>query len=142
MRRIFSGFFLLRFLVATTVVFAFYNIWGFSYYHWITNAEEFNFGMVVTGIAFLGTFVFFFYSSWRAPAKIVYFLLVAFVFALIWWMYDSNWISLNDPTVGTIVAQLMIAFALALGSVWSIIWRSRTGQQSVDDPDTGVLDDR
>jgi hypothetical protein len=34
----------------------------------------------------------------------------------------------------------MIAFALALGSVWSIIWRGKTGQQAVDDPDTPVQD--
>lgn len=134
--RIFSGFFLGRFLFALIVVFAFYNASDLSYYHWVT-AEPYNFGMVVIGLAFLAVFLFFLYSSFRAPAKIVYFAIVAFVLAIVWWIYDSGLISLTDPTVGTLVAQVMIAFALALGSVWGIIWRGKTGQQSVDDPDTG-----
>jgi Family of unknown function (DUF6524) len=82
--RILSGFFLVRFLVATIVVFAFYNIWGMSYYHWITGPGTFNFGMVVAGLGFAGAFAFFLYSSLRAPAKVVYFFLLAFVFASVW----------------------------------------------------------
>ncbi len=134
--RIFSTFFLGRFLIALAVVFAFYNASGYSYYDWVTTSQ-FAFGMVVVGLAFALAFAFFLYSSLRAPAKIVYFTLLAFVFAIVWWMYDAGFISLTDPTVGTLVAQAFVAFALALGSVWSIIWRGKTGQQSVDDPDTG-----
>lgn len=133
--RIFSGFFLGRFLVALAVIFAFYNATGFSYYHWVAGSG-FNFGMIVVGLAFLFVFAFFIHSSLRAPAKFVYFTLLIFIFAIVWWMYDSGWISLTDPTVGTVVAQLFVAFALALGSVWSIIWRGGTGQVTVDDPDT------
>lgn len=133
--RIFSGFFFRRFLVALITIFAFYNASGMSYYHWVTTSD-FNFGMVVAGAAFVFAFVFFLYSSLRAPAKIVYFSLVILVMIIVWWMDGLGYLSLSDPTFGTIVAQALIAFALALGSVWSIIWRRKTGQVSVDDPDT------
>jgi hypothetical protein len=135
--RIFSGFFLGRFLIALIVVFAFYNASGFSYYHWVTGGTSFDFGMIVVGLAFAFAFAFFVYSTMRASAKFIYLMFLAFVMACVWWMHVSGLISLSDPTMGTIVAEILIAFMLALGSVWSIIWRSRTGQVSVDDPDTG-----
>lgn len=138
-KRIFGGIVLGRFLIALVVVFSLYNPWGVSYVEWVMNSP-FNFGMVVMGLAYFATLAFFIHSTWRAPAKIVYFGLLAVVVAVVYWMMDLGLISLSDPTVGSLIAQGLIAYALALGSVWSIVWRGATGQATVEDFDTSSPD--
>lgn len=134
--RLFSGFFLTRFIIALVVMFVVYNTTGMSYYHWVVGST-FGFGMIVAGVALLGAFTFFIYSTMRAPAKAVYLMILAFVGTLIAWMFVADWVSLSNPTIGTAIAQALVAFALALGSVWGKVWFGTTGQRSVDDPDTG-----
>ena len=42
--------FLIRFILALVLMFAIYNVFGFSYYDWLTT-DNFSFGMVVAGLA-------------------------------------------------------------------------------------------
>ncbi len=139
--RILGTFISSRFAFALLIVFAFYNVWGMSYYHWVTNTpfagfnDPAGFGKIVVGLAFLAAFLFFGFATLRAPAKLVFGMIILVVVAIVWWMKLQGWISLADPTVGTVIAEVLIAFTFALGSQWSIIWRGRTGEQAVVDQD-------
>lgn len=138
MLRLFFG----RMMWALLIVFAFYNIFGLSYYHWATGPFEgfgspVGFGKLLVGLGFLAAFLFFLWSTIRAPGKVVLIPIVVVMFAFVYWLSLVGIVDLSSPNVGTIFGQLLLAATFALGSVWSIIWRGKTGQQSVDDPDTG-----
>ncbi len=143
MRTIVSSLFVGRLTFALIVIFALYNASTISYYHWVSTtpfegmSSPAGFGKVLVGAVFLVAFLFFFISTWRAPAKPVYLGILVIVIAFVWWMSLNGWVSLSNPTIGTGIAQILVAFALALGSLWSKVWNSRTGQKSVEDQDTG-----
>lgn len=127
--------FLIRFALALILMFALYNVLGYSYYHWLTS-DEFSFGMVVPGLVLLAGMLFLLLPTIRAPGKLVFLTIVAVLLASIYWMHTAELIDLANPTGTIVIAQVMTALVLALGSIWSIIWRQQTGHQAVEDPDT------
>ncbi len=135
--------FFTRAFYALVIVFAFYNISGFSYYHWVTGSayegmtSPTGFGKLLIGLVFTAAFLFFMWSTVRAPGKIVLVPIVLVMFAFVYWLSLLGVVDLTNPSIGTIFGQVLLAATFALGSIWSIIWRGKTGQQSVDDPDTG-----
>ncbi len=143
MRAIFSNLFLGRFFAAIVVVFATYNIWGTSYYHWVRLSpfegitDPTGFLKLLVGFALVLAYAFFVWAGCRAPAKLIYLGLIAMVVGVLFYLNLSGYINLRDPNVGTIIAQVVLAFTLALGSIWSHVWFGRTGQRAIDDPDTG-----
>lgn len=135
--RILSGAFLFRFLLAALLVFGIYNTTGVSYYHWYTQANAIEIPMIIVGVITIGFFAFFVVAWWHSPAKLIFIFFPLVLSLGIWWMSDMGLINLNDPTVAVVVTQVMIAFVLALGSLWSKIWRGTTSQQTVLDGDSG-----
>ena len=127
--------FIIRFTLALILMFALYNVFGYSYYHWLVT-DNLSFGMVVPGLVLLAGMLFFLLPTIRAPGKLVFLTIVAVLLASIYWMHRAELIDLANPTGSIVIAQVLTALVLALGSIWSIIGRQQTGQQSVEDPDT------
>ena len=127
--------FMIRFSLALILMFALYNVFGFSYYHWLIT-DSLSFAMVVPGLVLLAGMLFFLLPTIRAPGKLVFLTIDAVLHASIYWMHGAELIDLANPTGSIVIAQIMTALVLALGSIWSIIWRQQTGQHSVEDPDT------
>ena len=114
--------FMIRFSLALILMFALYNVFGFSYYHWLIT-DSLSFAMVVPGLVLLAGMLFFLLPTIRAPGKLVFLTMVAVLLASIYWMHGAELIDLANPTGSILIAQIMTALVLALGSIWSIIWR-------------------
>ena len=129
-------------MVVALLVLITYNISGFSYYHWIANSPFEGFGSpfgalkIAFGLLIGVCFLLLFRATWRSkgPGGIAIMLLI--LSALTYFIWTFGVIDLSSPTVGTIIAQIFLIVLLAVGSIWSNVWKYFTGQYTIiDDPD-------
>lgn len=126
--------FLIRLIMAMVLVFVSYNPSGYSWYHWLINAEDmFDPLLILSGILLLIGWVITIRATTRSLGLAGGLLAVAFFAALIWVLVDYQWLSLENPTVFQYVILAMLAAVMAMGMSWSHIRRRITGQLDVDE---------
>ena len=129
-----AGSFLIRLVIAITLVFATYNPSGYSWYHWLVNS---NFAvdplMILAGIVLLIGWIIFLRATMRSLGPVGTFLAAAFFGVIVWALVYYDWLSLDNPTVLEYVILFMLSAILATGMSWSHIRRRMTGQLDVDD---------
>lgn len=127
--------FAIRWGLAIILVFATYNPFEYSYYHWAT-AEGGSVPLkVFAGVSILIAFVIFARATLRSIGTVGIGLVLAFFMAIIWVLVDSNLLTLEQSKVLTIVSLFVLASILAIGMSWSHIRRRIAGQADVDDVD-------
>lgn len=126
--------YLYRLLIALVLVFASYNPYGYSWYHWFMQAEEKIEPLILlSGIVLLIGWVIFLRATIRSLGFIGTLLATAFFAALVWALIDYNIISLDNPTILQYVILVILAAIMAIGISWSHIRRRMSGQLDVDD---------
>ena len=126
--------FLLRFLLATVLIFATYNPEGRSYYHWIKQGGPITPEKAFAGVCLAIAWVFLLRATMRSLHLVGTLLAAAFFGTLVWLLID--WMHLN--ATGRPLAYLVllcVAAVLATGSAWSLFRRRFTGQVDVDEPE-------
>jgi hypothetical protein len=134
--------FLERFVISAILVFATYNIFGFSYSQWVLGTPFEGLSNVVgvlkilLGILLLVAYGFLLRATWRATGAIGILSILAVCVAFVWLLQVAGWINLAKPSTTILVVEIVLCFILTLGSTWSILWKQSTGQVQVEDADT------
>lgn len=127
--------FAIRWGLALALVFATYNPFGYSYYHWAV-AEGGSLPLkLLAGVSILIAFVIFVRATLRSIGPVGIGLAAAFFMAIIWLLVDSDLLSLAQSKVLTTIVLFVIASILAIGVSWSHIRRRISGQADIDDVD-------
>lgn len=128
--------FLARWAVALVLVFATFNPFGYSYYHWVTAVDGGSLPlMALAGVALLIVYVIFMRATLRSLGPIGIGLVVALFAAIIWVFIDFGLLSLDQSSALTTVVLILLATVLAVGVSWSHIRRRISGQADIDDVD-------
>jgi hypothetical protein len=128
--------FLVRFVLALVLVFCTYNPSGYSWYHWLMQADDWRAPQLIfAGVVLLIGWVIYLRATLRSLGEIGTVLALAFFAALTWLMVDYGLLSLDNPTIFTWVILTMLAAIVATGMSWSHIRRRMSGQLDVDDVD-------
>lgn len=126
--------FLVRLVAAICLVFASYNPSGYSWYHWISNAADWQDPlMLFAGIVLLIGWVIYLRATARSLGIIGIILALAFVASLIWVLVDFGLLSVDNPKFFQYIVLFVLSLILATGMSWSHIRRKMTGQLDVDD---------
>tara|TARA_B100002051_G_scaffold276805_1_gene328540 strand:+ start:8828 stop:9262 length:435 start_codon:yes stop_codon:yes gene_type:complete len=134
--------FLQRLLFSIVLVFATYNTFGFSYYHWALQtpfegfAEAMGALKIVAGILLCICYMMLMWATYRAKGPVGILITVIVFGAVVYLLWAAEIIDFHNATSTTYLGEIIIALMLTLGSTWSIIWRRLTGQVAVEDPDT------
>jgi len=130
----------LRLLLAVVIVFATFNPWGASYYHWaLTPLFSAAGGIgtlgpleVLTGLVLIVGWVICLQATKRSLGIRGALLVVAIFAAVIWLLADQG---LLDPsgsrTIATIIL-ILVTLVLGIGMSWSHLNRRLTGQVDTD----------
>lgn len=130
----------LRFLMAVVMVFATFNPWGRSFYHWAVEpvfAAGGGIGTlgpvkVLAGLLLLVGWVVCVQAT-RRSLGVAGTLLVAAVFsALVWLLIDQHLLSTGSSRSVALIALIIVSAILAIGMSWSHITRKLTGQMDTD----------
>jgi hypothetical protein len=126
--------FLLRLAFALILVFATYNPTDYSWYSWVTRADDrFDPLLLFTGVVLLIGWVIYLRATARSLGIVGILLALAFVGTFIWLLVDFGVLSIESPTIFQYVVLVVISLVLATGMSWSHIRRRMTGQLDVDD---------
>lgn len=129
------GRFAIRWGLALLLVFATFNPFEFSYYHWAT-AEGGSLPLkILAGVSLLIGFVIFVRATLRSIGTVGIGLALAFFMVVIWLLVDSDLLSLEQSKVLTTLILFVLASILAIGVSWSHIRRRISGQADMDDVD-------
>jgi len=129
-----AGNFLVRLLLAITLVFATYNPSGYSWYHWLVKSDfTVDPMMILTGIVLLIGWIIFLRATYRSLGPAGTLLAAAFFGVIVWAMIYYELLSLDNVTAMQYVVLLVLSAILATGMSWSHIRRRMTGQLDVDD---------
>ena len=135
-RRFNAASFLQRWAAALALVLASFNPSGYSYYHWVLGPSGESLpGKVILGLALLILYIVFLRATWRSIGPIGAGLVVAFFGAIIWSLFYYGFLQLQQTTLLTYVALVVLATVLAVGMSWSHIRRRISGQVDTDDVD-------
>jgi len=130
--------FLIRLVAAIFLVFATYNPSKYSWYHWISNAEDrFDPVILFTGIVLVIGWVIYLRATARSLGIFGIILALAFVASLIWVLVDFGLLSVSNPIFFQYIVLFVLSLVLATGMSWSHIRRRMTGQLDVDDVEEG-----
>lgn len=134
--------FFLRFLFIEIILMGTYNPFGFSYFHWVAGSGKIDWsqfwggGQAFVGFLILLTIGLLFWWSLRSIGVIGK-LVILIGFGLLGYMaVQKNLIDLNDPQVWIFASQQVLAFMLAIGSLFSKFQRRETGIGRTEDGDT------
>ncbi|NRB71597.1 MAG: hypothetical protein HRU51_06755 [Xanthomonadales bacterium] len=129
--------FLLRWALALALVLGTYNPTGWSYLGWVfgDGVRDVHFGppILIVGLILLIGWIFLVRTTFQAIGWLGVILGGALFAAVIWWLVDVGWISLDATGILTWFALIVISLILAVGMAWSHIKRRLTGQLNVDD---------
>jgi hypothetical protein len=126
--------------MAVVMVFATFNPWGRSFYHWAVEpvfAAGGGIGTlgpvkVLAGLLLLVGWVVCVQAT-RRSLGVAGTLLVAAVFsALVWLLIDQHLLSTDSSRSVALIALIIVSAILAIGMSWSHITRKLTGQMDTD----------
>lgn len=124
--------FLLRFAIATALVFLTYNPSGYS---WVAYLQS-DIAMVylaASGIVLLIGWVMFLRATWNSLGALGTILASAFFAIVIWMFIEWEFFTLDDTVVIQWVVEFVLAGVLAVGMSWSHIRRKISGQYDTDE---------
>jgi hypothetical protein len=128
--------FIVRFVVALTLVFATYNPTGTSWYHWFTQAQnKIDPLIALAAILLLIGWVIYIRATVRSLGMLGTLLAAALFGTIIWAAIDNQLLSLDNATAMAYVVLIALSAVMAAGLSWSHIRRRMTGQLDVDDRD-------
>ncbi len=131
----FAGF-MIRWILALLLVFSTYNPSGYSWFHWLTEAEtKIDPLIALVGVLLLIGWVIYVRASARSLGVIGALLALAFFGTLVWALIHYQVISLSNTTLLTYIVLVVISAVMATGLSWSHIRRRMSGQLDVDDRD-------
>ncbi len=129
--------FILRWLFAFVLLAVTYNPTSWNFYRWaIANYQDMLPVCVLGGLILLVGYIIYLRATLRSIGLFGMLLVLAVAGTLIWVLADQGIIDLQDPTVNTWLATVILSFVLAIGLSWSIVRRKLSGQADVDDVDT------
>ncbi|MBI1182207.1 MAG: hypothetical protein GC201_16825 [Alphaproteobacteria bacterium] len=132
--------FLLRWLAALVLVFATFNPFGLSYFHWVT-----AFGgtsgsgdvplKILVGLILLAGFAVYFRATWISLGVLGIVLIVAVLGVFVWLLADYRVVDVEAPSAIALLVELILSVVMAVGMSWSHVQRRLSGQVDVDDDD-------
>ncbi len=136
MKKFGAGSFFLRFLFAFIIVFATYNPFGYSYYHWLlASLESLTPYIALAGILLIIGWTIYLRATLRSLGPIGLVLAFAFFGVLLWMVIDLGIINTDSIKAVTTLVLLLFSLVLATGMSWSHIRRRMSGQVDMDDVD-------
>lgn len=131
----FAGF-MIRWILALLLVFSTYNPSGYSWYHWLTEAEtKIDPLIALAGVLLLIGWVIYVRASARSLGVVGALLALALFGTLVWALIHYQVIALSNTTLLTYIVLVIISAVMATGLSWSHIRRRMSGQLDVDDRD-------
>ena len=130
----------LRFLFAVVIVFATFNPWGASFYHWAL-APLFGAGggigtlgplQVLVGLVLIVGWVVCVQSTKRSLGLKGALLVVAIFATVIWLLIDQGLLSATGSRAVATIVLILVSIVLAIGMSWSHLNRRLTGQIDTD----------
>ncbi len=125
----------LRLAAALVLVFASYNPFGLSYFHWLTPLNEFDPVKAFAGLLLIIGWVIFIRATVRSLGSVGIVLVSALFGTLFWMIIDWGVVSTNNIKVVTVIIQVILCLILAIGMSWSHVRRRLSGQVDADDVD-------
>jgi len=126
--------FIIRFILATVIVFATYNPEGMSYYDWIKDEfPTFTVYKGFVGVILIIGWIILLRATIGSLGAIGIILAIAFFGLLIWLLFDVFNIPTDNVRVVTYIVQVMIICVLSIGVSWSHIRRRISGQVDTDE---------
>ena len=128
--------FAVRWVFAFAVLAGTYNPTDWSFYRWGLTEWETQLPLTILfALILIVGYIIYLRATLRSIGLFGMLLVLAVVGTAIWVIYDLGWISLDNPTVNTWLAIIVLSFVLAIGLSWSIVRRKLSGQADVDDVD-------
>ena len=88
---------------------------------------------VLVGLVLFVGYIIYLRATLRSIGVFGMILVMAVAGTLIWVLFDQGFISLENPTVNTLLGIVILSIVLAIGLSWSIVRRKLSGQTDVDD---------
>ncbi len=128
--------FLLRWAFAFVLVAATFNPTEWNYFRWAgANWGEQLPLTVLLGLVLVTGYVIYLRATLRSIGPFGMFLVLALVAALIWVLYDTGLLSLENTSAMVWLGIFALSIVLGVGLSWSFIRRALSGQYDVDDAD-------
>jgi len=128
--------FLIRLVAALLLVFATYNPFKYSWYHYfLESPNKLDPLLLLAGLVLLIGWVIFLRATYRSLGPVGTTLAVALFVTLVWLLIDRGILSLEETTALQYIGLIMVATVMAIGMSWSHIRRRMSGQLDVDDVD-------
>ncbi len=132
------GGFGLRFILASLLVLATYNPSGYSFADWVWDAWNGDgLGPVhyLAGVVLLIGWIVLIQATLNSLGPLGLLLGAALLGALVWLLFDLGVLAGSGVSFYTWIVEVCLGALLAVGLVWSHLWRRLTGQVDVDDFD-------
>lgn len=130
--------FLWRWLAAIVLVFATFNPFGWSYYHWATSVGA-HAGSgdvplkILVGLLLVAGFAVYFRATWLSLGLLGIALIVAVFGVFVWLLADYRLLDVGTPWVVAFVVEIILSIVMAVGMSWSHVQRRLSGQIDVDE---------
>ena len=130
--------FLIRWLAAAVLVFATFNPFGLSYFHWVSAFGEADGSgdiplKILIGLLLVAGFGIYFRATWLSLGAMGIALIVAVFAVFIWLLVDYRMLDVDTPWVLALMVQSVLSIVMAVGMSWSHVQRRLSGQVDVDD---------
>jgi len=131
--------FFVRFFFAAIIVFATYNVEGFSYFHWVkNNLGDLNLYMAFVAVVLVIGWTILLRATTASLGMIGLVLATAFFGLLAWLVIDVFALDAHSAGAITYIIELTIAAVLSVGVSWSHLRRRISGQVGTDELDNGI----
>jgi hypothetical protein len=129
--------FILRWLFAFVLVAATYNPTNWNYVSWASANFSSQLPLVLLfGLLLIVGYVIYVNATLRSIGLFGMLLSLAVVAALLWFLWQQGWLSLENASLNTWLGLIVISAILGIGMTWSIVSRRLSGQIDVDDTDS------
>lgn len=129
--------FILRWLFAFVLVAATYNPTSWNYVSWASANFSNQLPLVLLfGLLLVVGYVIYVNATLRSIGLFGMLLSLAVVAALVWFLWQQGWLSLENARLNTWLGLIVISAILGIGMTWSIVSRRLSGQIDVDDTDS------
>jgi hypothetical protein len=129
--------FLARLGASLVLVFATFNPWGASYYHWaiapiVKDVGSFSAVKFLAGVALLTGWVIVLQATRRSIGWKGALLVAALCVGIIWFLAEQHWLNAGNARVMEYLVLMVVSLILGIGMSWSHVSRRLTGQTDTD----------
>ena len=128
--------FVIRWILAFALLAATYNPTQTNFVDWaMANYTDKLSVTVLAGLILLIGYIIYLRATLRSIGLFGMILVLAVAGTILWVLFDRGLVNLDNPTMNTWIAIVVLSFVLAIGLSWSIVRRRISGQADVDDID-------